>query len=60
MFGVHTSIMSESPKIQNLFVTGQLKMAHCTKKKSELGRHPQLMKMNHRVYAKTKNEKSCF
>jgi hypothetical protein len=41
MFGVDTSIMWESPKIQNLFVTGQSKMAHCTeKKKSELGRHP--------------------
>jgi hypothetical protein len=25
-----------------------------------LGGTPQLMKMNHRVYAKTKNEKNCF
>jgi hypothetical protein len=62
MFGVDTSIMWESPKIQNLFVTGQSKMAHCTKKKKNLnlGGTPQLMKMNHRVYAKTKNEKNCF
>jgi uncharacterized FlgJ-related protein len=53
--------MWESPEIQNLFVTGQSKMAHCTeKKKSELGRHTQLMNMFHREYAKTKNEKNLL
>ncbi len=62
MFRVDTSIMWESPDIQNLFVTGQSKMAHCTekKKKSELGRHTQLMNRDHREYAKTKNEKKLL
>jgi hypothetical protein len=46
VFGMNTSLWGEFPKSQ-IFCDGPIMETHCKKNKSELGKYPQIINMDH-------------